>query len=79
MNESITGAVRRDLLELVHDLGVYLTGACGGTLAHNHEIAAAYLVNVFDIEGDDSVSERMFRDVRAYAEHLRGAASGATG
>ena len=68
MNESITGAVRRDLLELVHDLGVYLSSTRGGTLAHNHEVAADYLVKTLGVEGDDTVTARMLRDVRAYAD-----------
>lgn len=64
----MTGAVRRDLLELVHDLGVYLTGVHGGTLAHNHEVAADYLVDAFDVQGDDTVTARMLDGLRAYAQ-----------
>lgn len=68
VDESITGAVRRDLLELVHDLGVYLTRTGGGTLAHNHGVAADYLVKALDVQGEDTVTARMLRDVRAFAD-----------
>lgn len=69
MNDSIVTAVRHDLQDLVHDMAMYLSSVSGGTVAHNQEIAAAYLIAVMNVqtEVDDTVTSRLLAGVRAYA------------
>ena len=67
MSESIATAVRRDLYELIHDLASHLTVVHGGTLAHNQEVVAEYLIEVMGVPEDDTLTEQMLRDVQIYA------------
>lgn len=67
MSESITTAVRRDLYELIHDLASHLSAVQGGTLAHNQEVVAEYLIKVMGVGEDDTLTEQMLRDVQIYA------------
>jgi hypothetical protein len=71
MNDSIISAVRHDLQALVHDLGMYLSSVQGGSVAHNQEIAADYLIKVMDVQGDDTVTSRMLHDVQVFVERER--------
>lgn len=69
MSDAFETAVRRDLEQLVHDLGMLLAHETGGTTYTNRQLAAQYLIDLFDAADDgETVTAHLLAGVKAYKE-----------
>jgi hypothetical protein len=69
---NLADAVRHDLHELVRDLAQYVGTVGGGTLAHNQEVVADYLIALMGAQNGDTVTDRLLTGARAYAVNRKG-------
>lgn len=59
--------VHRDLQELAHDMGLWLTNVSGGSKPAGQQLAAEYLIELFGAQGNGStVTDQLLSGLLEY-------------